>query len=110
MNNAAYIKAAYGRSAQNAKNTKEALLEQAHREYQVGDYINAEIHCKQVRLIWKFHFFFRGKNCLGKSLFYRQNWVPISNFDGKTDFFQVNFSRKKNAPQKHVSRIFFESR
>ena len=27
---------------------KEAILELAHREYTMGDYANAEIHCKQV--------------------------------------------------------------
>jgi protein O-GlcNAc transferase len=30
------------------KNMKEAILELAHREYTMGDYANAEIHCKQV--------------------------------------------------------------
>lgn len=29
---------------------KEAILELAHREYTMGDYANAEIHCKQVNL------------------------------------------------------------
>ena len=56
MNSAAYVKSAFaGRnpasSSSSSKTSKEALLEKAHREYQLGDYVNAEIHCKQVRLL-----------------------------------------------------------
>ena len=52
MNNA-FMKAAYGQQRPNLlptnhKSAKETLLEQAHREYQLGDYQNAELHCKQV--------------------------------------------------------------
>lgn len=30
------------------KSARDQLLEQAHREYQTGDYVSAEIHCRQV--------------------------------------------------------------
>ena len=49
MNQAAIYKYAQNhRPAQ--KLAKETLLEQAHLEYQRGDYANAELHCKQVIL------------------------------------------------------------
>ena len=33
------------------KSARDQLLEQAHREYQTGDYVSAEIHCRQVLFI-----------------------------------------------------------
>ena len=56
---------------------KEAILELAHREYTMGDYANAEIHCKQVNHVTG-GVTYRVKTFFGLTLILEVSELPIS--------------------------------